>query len=98
MSQSVSALSTSPSSHSSALLNTCGWTRPGCSSHWRMKALHFGSERLKKWCSDVFSSGFAPERVEYGFFSAVGAYTELQFSHASPYWSFAPQLGHSPLM
>ena len=30
------------------------------------------------------------------YFSA--AYTVLQFSHASPYWSLAPQFGHSPLI
>ena len=60
--------------------------------------MHSGSESLKKWCSEVFSTGLAPESVEYGFFSAVAEYTVLQFSQASPYWSFAPQFGHSPLM
>src|SRR5690349_18564779 len=98
MSQSDSALSPSPSSHSLALLTTCDCRRPGVSSHSFRNARHFGSERRKKWCSELFSTGFAPESVEYGFFSSVAEYTVLQFSHASPYWSFAPQFGHSPLM
>src|SRR5688572_1612716 len=98
MSQSVSALSPSPSSHSLALLTTWGCSRLSACSHSRMKALHLGSDSLKKWCSELFSTGFAPDSVEYGFLSAVAEYTVLQFSHASPYWSFAPQFGHSPLM
>ena len=44
------------------------------------------------------STGVAPVSVEYGFLRSVGAYTELQFSQASPYWSLAPHFGHSPLM
>ena len=49
-------------------------------------------------CSEDLSSGFAPDSVEYGLRSSVAEYTVLQFSQASPYWSFAPQFGHSPLM
>src|SRR6185503_21241096 len=98
MSQSDSALSPVPSSHSFALLTTCDCSRPGASIQRRMKLLHFGSESRKKWCSEVLSTGLAPDRVEYGFLSAVAGYTLLQFSQASPYWSLAPQLGHSPLM
>src|SRR5262245_23193886 len=98
MSQSPSALSPSPSSHSLALLTTCCCRRPGVSSQFLRKVLHFSSESLKKWCSELFSTGVVPESVEYGFFSSVAAYAVLQFSQLSPYWSFAPQLGHSPLM
>src|SRR6266705_2602147 len=98
MSQSASVLSPLPSSHSFALFATCGWSRPGLLIHSRRNSLHFVSESLKKWCSEDFSTGFAPESVEYGFFSFVGEYTVPQFSQASPYWSFAPQFGHSPLM
>src|SRR6185503_623189 len=98
MSQSDRALSPVPSSHSFALLTTPACSLPGVSTHFFRNAVHFGSERRKKWCSELFSTGVAPESVEYGFFSAVAAYTVLQFSQASPYWSFAPQLGHSPLM
>ena len=38
-----------------------------------------------------------PESAEYGFLSFVADRTVLQFSHASPNWSFAPHFGHSPL-
>ncbi len=68
MSQSASACSLPPgpvpSSHSFALFTTCDCNRPGVSSQPWMKLLHFGSESLKKWCSDDFSTGFAPESVE----------------------------------
>src|SRR5215467_6886812 len=98
MSQSPSALSPSPSSHSHALLTTCDWSRPGTSSHSRRKLTQRSSESLKKRWSELRSSGFAPESVEYGLISCVGEYTELQFSQASPYWSLVPHTGHSPLM
>ena len=58
--------------------------------------MHLGSDSRKKWCSELFRTGAAPESVEYGFLSSVAEYTLLQFSHTSPYWSFAPQFGHSP--
>src|SRR5262244_2989792 len=98
MSQSASALSPSPSSHSQALFTTCDCSRPGTSSHWRRKLTHLSSDSLKKRWSEARSSGFAPESVEYGSMSCVGEYTELQFSHASPYWSLVPHTGHVPLM
>src|SRR4051812_8653894 len=98
MSQSASALSPSPSSHSFALLTTWACRRPGVWIQPRRNLLQRGSESRKKKCSDDFSSGFAPESVEYGCLSSVAEYTLLQFSQASPYWSFAPQFGHSPLM
>src|SRR5882672_3746589 len=98
MSQSPSALSPSASSHSQALLTTWDCSRPGCSSHSRRKSTHFSSESLKNRWSELRSSGLAPESVEYGLISCVGEYTELQFSHASPYWSLVPHTGHSPLM
>src|SRR2546426_5058634 len=83
MSQSARARSRVPSSHSFALFTTCGCSRSGASSHCLRKARHFGSESLKKWCSELFSTGAAPESVEYGFFSSVAVYTVPQFSHAS---------------
>ena len=57
-----------------------------------------GSERRKKRCSDDFNSGRTPDNVEYGSMRSVGAYVELQFSQASPYWSLVPHFGHVPLM
>ena len=57
-----------------------------------------GSDSLKKKCSEVLSTGVAPDKAEYGFFSSVGAYTAPQTSQLSPYWSLAPHLGHSPLI
>src|SRR5687767_9270853 len=98
MSQSDSALSPLPSSHSLALFTTCGCRRPGACSQSSRNCLQAGSDSLKKWCSEDFSTGVAPDNVERGLMSAVAEYTVLQFSHASPYWSFAPQFGHSPLM
>src|SRR5262245_44033720 len=98
MSQSASALSPVPSSHSLALFTTCVCKRCGVSSHSWMKPLHFGSDSRKKWCGELLSTGFAPESVEYGCFGSVAEYAVLQFSQASPYWSFAPQFGHSPLI
>ncbi len=53
---------------------------------------------MKKKCSLLFSTGAAPDKAEYGFFRSVGEYTAPQTSQLSPYWSFAPHLGHSPLM
>src|SRR5688572_533791 len=97
MSQSASALSPVPSSHSRALLATSGCNRSP-SAHSRRNATARGSERRKKKCSDGLSTGVAPVSEEYGFFRSVGALSVLHFSHASPYWSFAPQIGHSPLM
>src|SRR6185369_1159720 len=87
----------SPSSHSFALFATWGCSLPS----WvqvRRNSTHAGSESLKKKWSEERSSGFTPESAEYGFFSSIAEYTVLQFSQASPYWSLAPQLGHSPLM
>src|SRR3954463_619939 len=98
MSQSESALSPSPSSHSFALFTTCGCRRPGVSIHRLRNALHFSSESRKKKCSEDSSTGFAPESTEYGLRNSVAEYTLEQFSQASPYWSLAPHTGHSPLM
>src|SRR6187549_1243903 len=101
MSQSARPLPPSPS-HSCALLNTSGCNRGAPKASWRVqpckKATQAGSESLKKKCSDDLRMGVAPEIVEYGFLRSVGAYTEPQTSHESPYWSLAPQTGHSPLM
>ena len=57
-----------------------------------------GSDSLKKKCSLLLSSGRAPDSAEYGSISSVGAYTAPHTSQLSPYWSWAWQLGHSPLM
>src|SRR5512145_3018370 len=93
MSQSPSARSPLPSSHSRALLTTCGCSRPGCTVQLSRNATHFGSESRKKKCSEVFRTGVAPVSVEYGLMRSVGAYTELHTSQASPYWSFEWHLG-----
>ncbi|MNS87899.1 hypothetical protein D3C72_1218560 [compost metagenome] len=53
---------------------------------------------MKKKCSELRSSGLAPDSAEYGLISSVGAYTAPHTSQLSPYWSFEWQLGHSPLM
>ena len=66
--------------------------------HAFRNAAQRGSDSLKKKCSDDFSTGVAPVSAEYGSISSVGEYTELQTSQESPYWSFAWQTGHSPLM
>ena len=47
MSQSASALSPSPSSHSRALFATCDCSRPSCVHAFR-KATHFGSDRREE--------------------------------------------------
>src|SRR5450631_796858 len=98
MSQSPSPLSPDPSSHSRALLATCGCSRPGSSSHSRRKPTHLGSDSLKKKCSEVFRIGAAPVSVEYGLIRSAGALTMLHTSQASAYCPAAWQFGHSPLM
>ena len=64
MSQSLRLRSPPPESHSFALLVTWGCSRPGVASHDSRNATHFGSESRKKKCSELFSTGFAPESVE----------------------------------
>src|SRR5579862_2732661 len=98
MSQSASAWPPEPVSHSRALLTTCGCSLPGSSSHWRRNSTQRGSDSLKKKCEELFSSGRTPVSAEYGLMRSVGAYTVLQTSQASPYWSGVWQLGHSPLI
>ena len=99
MSQSASPPSPSSplTNHSLTLLATSGCSRPSCVQASR-KATQRGSDSLKKKCSLLRSSGVAPLSAEYGFFRSVGAYTAPQTSQLSPYWSFAPHFGHSPLM
>src|SRR3982750_2848548 len=102
MSQSASAAA-SPllPSHSLILLSTSGCSAlpgAGCAVHSSRKRTTPGSDRRKKRCCDVRSSGRAPVSEEYGSMRSVGAYVELQFSHESPFWSFVPHTGHVPLM
>ena len=85
------------SNHSLAFLATSGCNLPSCVQALR-NSTTFGSDSLKKKCSELRSSGRAPLSVEYGSIRSVGEYTLLHTSHESPYWSFAWQLGHSPLM
>ena len=99
MSQSPSwGLPSSPgTNHSRTLFATSGCSRPSW-VHCSRKPTQRGSLSLKKKCSLLRSSGVAPLSTEYGFFRSVGAYTAPQTSQLSPYWSFAPHFGHSPLM
>src|SRR5215472_4868278 len=97
MSQSASLLPFSSPSHSAILFLTSD-CRGVFDVQPRRNSTTFRSESRKKRCSERLSSGFAPVSTEYGFFRSVGEYVEPQFSQASPYWSLAPQRGHSPLM
>ncbi len=84
--------------HSLILFSTSGCRRPGAAVQACRNSTQRGDESWKKWCSLFLSTGVAPDSAEYGFFSSVGEYTAPQTSQESPYWSFAPHLGHSPLM
>src|SRR5688500_3518382 len=99
MSQSPSAvLPSSPgTSHSLILFSTSGCTVPLAVQRLR-NSMQRGSDSLKKKCSELFSTGLAPDRAEYGLIRSVGEYTLLHTSQLSPYWSLAWQFGHSPLM
>src|SRR3569833_1145981 len=90
--------SSSTANHSLILFSTSGCRRPGVLVHCCRNSTQRGELSWKKWCSLVLSTGVAPDSAEYGFFSSVGEYTAPQTSQESPYWSFAPHFGHSPLM
>jgi len=99
MSQSASALPPSPASpsHSSALFATSGGgvrasaSTPAGSA--RMRDPRAEEEVLRR-----LAHRRGADSVEYGFRRSVGGLNVPQDSQASPYWSFAPHFGHSPLM
>jgi hypothetical protein len=93
MSQSLS----SPSSHSRTLLATFGLQlsvlRPG--------AQELDAARVRELEEEVIR--LAQHRLRPGegrirVLEVGGRIDAPQFSHESPYWSFVPHFGHSPLM
>ncbi len=58
--------------HSLTLLATSGCSLPSW-VHWLKNSTQRGSESLKKKCSEVLSSGLAPDRAEKGLIKSVGA-------------------------
>ncbi len=90
--------SSSAANHSRILFSTSGCSRPGACVHSCRKSTQRCELSWKKWCALDFSTGVAPDSADTGFLTSVGEYTAPQLSQLSPYWSLAPQFGHSPLM
>jgi hypothetical protein len=73
MSQSPSAVLplSSGRSHSLILFSTSGCTAP-LAVHSVRNCRQRGSDSLKKKCSELRSTGLAPDSVEYGLIRSVG--------------------------